>query len=191
MSDTPNAARFEPPRPEEFTEEQKRAQAAATRDMNRASDLLQGSTIGLDGQYSFAHVRPGTYYVHVIFPGYIDPLEQFSDEELASTDPAVHSRVAASVPVVTVSGTDSARVDLRIDRGSTVSGRLLFDDGTPAPGWMITVIRPKNSDEFNSTSSAVAQALMQSGSALAAKRKRSYAAGTLRSFSPIARRRRA
>jgi hypothetical protein len=155
--------------PKPLTDEHKRAQAAATRNMNHASDLLQGTTIGLDGQYSFAHVKSGTYYVHVSFPGYIDPLEQFSDDDLASTDPAVHARVVARVPVVTVSGTDSAHVDLTIDRGASVSGRLLFDDGTPASGWMVTMVRPNDADELDETSAAMTQALMLGGSILAAK----------------------
>ena len=74
--------------------------------------------------------------MHAIFPGYIDPFSQFSDEDFASKDPAVRARVA-QIPTITVTGTDSARVDLRLERGAAVSGRIVYDDGSPAVGWML------------------------------------------------------
>jgi hypothetical protein len=156
--------------PKPPTDEDKRTMAMAARTMNRATDMLNASTIGLDGAYSFAHVKPGTYYVHVLFPGYVDPLEQFSDDDLASTDPAMIAKIKASVTMVTVSGTDSARADLRLERGASVSGRVLFDDGSPAVGWIVTVVDAKAPAEAESAqSAAMTQALMQSGAIVAGK----------------------
>jgi len=122
-----------------MTEEQKRAMANAAKGMNQATDMLNSSTVGLDGSYSFAGVKAGTYYVHAIFAGYIDPISHFSDEDFASTDPAMRARIA-QIPTITVTGTDSARVDLQLDRGSAISGRILYDDGSPAAGWTLSVI---------------------------------------------------
>ena len=136
------------------TEEQQRARAAAARSMSQATDMLNASTVGLDGAYSFAGVKPGTYYVHAVYSGYIDPFDEFSPEELDSTDPAVHARILAKVPTITVTGTDSARADLRLDRGAVVSGRVLFDDGTPATGWLLSVIKPKSVEEDSSALAA-------------------------------------
>jgi hypothetical protein len=95
--------------------------------MDQVTDMLNSSTVGLDGSYSFAGVKPGTYYVHAMFTGYIDPFSQFSDEDFASTDPAVRARLA-QLATVTVTGTDSAHADLRLERGAAVAGRILYDD---------------------------------------------------------------
>jgi hypothetical protein len=137
-----------------LTDEQRRARSAAARGMNQATDMLNASTVGLDGGYSFAGIKPGTYYVHAFYSGYIDPFDEFSAEEFESTDPAVRARIAARVPTITVTGTDSVRVDLRLDRGAAVSGRILFDDGTPAAGWSLSVIKPKATDEDSSALTA-------------------------------------
>jgi hypothetical protein len=150
-----------PPKPQ--TEEQKKAMAAASKGMNQLTDMLNSSTVGLDGTYSFAGVKPGTYYVHAIFAGYIDPFSQFSDEDFASTDPAVRARLA-QLATVTVTGTDSAHADLRLERGAAVSGRILYDDGSPAVGWTLSVIKPKSVDDpADAAAAAMGPALAMMG----------------------------
>jgi hypothetical protein len=145
------------------TEDRKKALAAAARGMDQVTDMLNSSTVGLDGSYSFAGVKPGTYYVHAIFPGYIDAYSQFTDEDFASTDPAIHARIA-QLPTVTVTGTDSAHADLRLERGSAIGGRIVYDDGSPAAGWTVTVIRPKSVDDpAEATAAAMGPALAMMG----------------------------
>jgi hypothetical protein len=147
------------------TDEQKHALAAAAKGMNQATDMLNASTVGLDGAYSFAGIKPGTYYVHAIFAGYIDPFSQFSDEDFASTDPAIRARIA-EIPTITISGADSAHMDLRLERGAAVSGRIVFDDGSPAAGWVLSVIKPKTPEDPGDAASAMmSQALAMSGAA--------------------------
>jgi hypothetical protein len=89
------------------SDDKRKALAAATKSMDQAMDMLGASTVGLDGKFSFAGVKPGTYYVHAIYEGYIDPFSQFSDDDFTSTDPSVRAR-RAQIPTVTVSGTDAA-----------------------------------------------------------------------------------
>ena len=134
--------------PAKPTEEQQRAHAAAARGMNQVTDLLNSSTVGIDGTYSFAGIKPGTYYIHVFYSGYIDPFDEFSPEDLQSADPAVRARIAARLTTITVTGTDSARADLRLERGGAVTGRLLFDDGTPASGWILSVLKSKSAEDM-------------------------------------------
>jgi hypothetical protein len=151
----------EPPKP--LSDEQKKAMAAATKGMNQALDMVNASTVGIDGKFSFAGVKPGTYYVHAIYPGYIDPYSQFSDDDFTSTDPAVRARVAL-IPTVTVTGTDSAHADLRLDRGAALSGRIAYDDGSPASGWTISVVNPNAQDDASELVSATMNpALAMSG----------------------------
>jgi hypothetical protein len=152
-----------PPAPKPQTEEQKKAIAAAARSMDRVTDMLNSSTVGLDGSYSFAGVKPGTYYVHAIVPGYVDPFSQFSAEDFDSTDPAVRARVA-QLAKVTITGTDGARVDLRLERGAAISGRIVYDDGSPASGWTISVVKPKSiADPGEAAAAVMNQALAMSG----------------------------
>jgi len=157
----------EPTKPQ--TETQKRTLAAASKSMDLVTDMLGATTVGLDGAYSFAGVKPGTYYVHVIFPGYLDTYSQFSEDDFASADPAVRARIA-QIPTVTVSGTDSARVEVRLERGAAVSGRILYDDGTPASGWTLTAVKPTSTDDpADAVAAAMAPALAMGGLAQLSK----------------------
>ena len=122
--------------------EQTASKAASARFMATIADMMVVTTVGMDGTYLFTNVKPGTYFVHATVAGYIDPLTAFTSEELASKDPAVLKRIAAVATMVTVNG-DGARADLRMERGGAISGRVLYDDGTPAAGWTVrTVHRP-------------------------------------------------
>lgn len=152
------------------TEEHKQAMAQAARSMNRVTDMLNSSTVGLDGSYSFSGVKAGTYYVHAVYAGYIDAFNEFSDEDFASTDPAVRARIAAKIPTVTVTGTDAAHADLRLERGAAVSGRVLYDDGSPASGWTLTLSKAKSTEQAGDAAAAVMdQAMAMSGMAQVSK----------------------
>jgi hypothetical protein len=158
-----SAATLKSPNPKPMTDTQKRAMAAATKGMDQTMDMLNSSTVGLSGEYSFSGVKPGTYYVHAIYPGYVDPYGQLSDDDFTSTDPDALARVAR-LPTVTVTGTDSARLDLHLDRGGAISGTLLYDDGNPASGWTLSVIKPKSpEDPGEATAAAMGQALAMMG----------------------------
>jgi hypothetical protein len=151
----------EPQKPQ--TDEQKKALAAASKGMNQVTDMLGATTVGLDGSFSFAGVKAGTYYVHVIFPGYLDAYSHFSDEDFASTDPAVRARLA-QIPTITVNGADSARAEVRLDRGAAIAGRILYDDGNPASGWTLTVVKPGTAeDPSEDVAAAMAPALAMGG----------------------------
>lgn len=153
----------EPVKPE--TAEQKAAMAKAAEGMNRVTEMLTATTVGMDGGYRLVGVKAGTYYVHAIYPGYIDPLSELTDADYASTDPAMRARIS-QIPTVTVSGADTARADLRLERGAGVGGRLLYDDGAPAVGWTISVVRPKVPEQpGEAVAAAMNQAMAMSGAA--------------------------
>jgi len=147
------------------TAQQRHAMAAASNGMNRATEMMNASTVGLDGSFRVPNVKPGTYYVRAIFAGYRDPVSQITDDDLTSTDPAVRARLA-QLPTVTITGNRSAAVDLRLERGAAISGRILFDDGTPAVGWSLSAIQPGSTDDGSETANlAMSQALAMSGGA--------------------------
>lgn len=86
---------------------------------------------GLDGAYAIPHVRPGVYYVVATVPGFLSPFAQFTPEEMAHPTPALAQRMAATLPVVSVQPNSTAVLDVRVERGATLSGIIRFDDGTP------------------------------------------------------------
>ena len=150
-------------------DKKKQAMAAASKGMNAALDMMNASTVGLNGEFKIAGVKPGTYYVHVLFAGYIDDFDQVSDEDFASTDPEVRARVA-KIPSITVTGTDSARAEITLERGAAISGRVLFDDGSPAAGWTLSVVKPGTKENVSdAVQAAMNQSLAMSGAVQLAK----------------------
>jgi hypothetical protein len=149
--------------------DKQQAMDAATKGMNQALEMMNASTVGLNGEFKFTGVKPGTYYVHALYAGYLDASDQFSDEDFASTDPAIRARIA-KIPTVTVTGTDSASADVTLERGAAISGRILFDDGSPAVGWTLSVIKPGTKENAaESVQLQMNQALAMSGAAQIAK----------------------
>ena len=124
-------------------EAERKTQLAASRKfMAQIGDMLVSATVAADGTYYFTNVKPGTYYVHAQALGYIDPFTGFNAEELASTDAATRAKIAVVVPTVTVTATSSGHADLRLERGGSIAGRVLYDDGTPAMGWIVRTVHP-------------------------------------------------
>lgn len=127
-SDTPRAP---------LTEQQRKRQQQAAKQFDAVAEMLSATNAGLDGTYRISGVKPGTYFVHAQVPGYVDPYSEFSPEDFTSTDPAVRARLAA-LPTVRIAGEEeSPSVTLRLQRGGALTGRVLFDDGTPAAGWAV------------------------------------------------------
>ncbi len=147
--DDAEAKNARPKKKKDMTPEQKEQMAGAAKVMAQLGDMLQSTTVAGDGTYLFNDVKPGTYYVHAMTKGYVDPLSEFSADELASTDPAVRKRVAAAATIVTVTGMDGAHADLRLERGGSISGRVLYDDGSPAVMWVVKTVKPAVAGEAN------------------------------------------
>ncbi|SNS35572.1 hypothetical protein SAMN05421770_101634 [Granulicella rosea] len=116
----------------------KAAGAAFANIMSSVGDMVASTTVSATGEYTLTGVKPGSYYVHALLPGYIDPLAAFAGDEVNSLDPATQQRIKSAVSVVTITGRDSARLDLRLELGAAISGRVLFEDGSPAAGWKLT-----------------------------------------------------
>jgi len=143
LNDLASAADARKPKLSKEDAAEQKAQRTATSKMFAAlSDLVYSSTVGIDGAYTFTNVKPGTYYVHATAPGYTDPFTSIAPEDLTSADPAARQRVASIMKPITINGDESARVDLRLERGASVTGRILFDDGSPAAGWIVHPVYP-------------------------------------------------
>ena len=120
------------------------ARTAAGSLLTSVTDSMLSATIANDGAYTLTGLTPGTYYLHVKAPGYVDSLAQFTQQDLSSADPAIRKHILATVQTITVSGHEHIREDLRLERGASLSGRLLYDDGSPAAGWTVTALLKRN-----------------------------------------------
>jgi len=110
--------------------------------MMAGAEMMNYAVVGVDGSYSFHDVKPGTYYVHAAAAGYLDPISAYTAKELTSNDDAVRARIAQTVQMITVNGTEAAHTEIRLERGAAISGRVLYEDGSPAVGWSVRVLTP-------------------------------------------------
>ena len=89
---------------------------------------------GIDGSFSLDKIPPGTYYVIAQLPGYQSPMAQISAMERMRPDAATMKSVEDLAQKIVVQASQAAHVDLRLERGATLSGSVRYDDGSPAPG---------------------------------------------------------
>jgi hypothetical protein len=99
----------------------------------------------LEGRLAIGHIMPGSYYVSVKFPGYLDPFQPPPGGSLEKLTEEQQKKLAASAVMVTVAGDQTATVSVRLDRAAAVEGAVLYDDGSPAIGLHI-MIHPRNAD---------------------------------------------
>ncbi len=75
------------------------------------------------------HVRPGSYFVVVTAAGYLTPIVEFTQAELAHPTPEIAQHIAAVLQMVNVQPNSTAAVDVRLQHGGSLSGTVRFDDG--------------------------------------------------------------
>jgi hypothetical protein len=90
----------------------------------------------LDGTFSIPRVAPGTYVVLASMAGYISPLAILgvSNEDLLEPTAELRKRIVEGVPTISVDANGSASINISLERAAAVSGTILYDDGSPAPG---------------------------------------------------------
>jgi len=114
----------------------------APKDLTPPTDTSGAGKVqtSLDGSFTLSHVKPGSYYVLVDKAGYLGPRDLFTAQELADTSPEMLARRAAAIPHVTVEANHNETAEIRLDRGASVSGTILYDDGTPAGGLGVQIL---------------------------------------------------
>jgi hypothetical protein len=91
----------------------------------------------VDGTFLAENVAPGDYYVTAGGPGFIPLHAQLQAQVAAGADPA---RLLAAIPVVHVSPGAPSTINISLQRGGTISGRVLWEDGSPASGLSLAVL---------------------------------------------------
>jgi hypothetical protein len=98
-------------------------------------NIVQTQT-GFDGSFVAANVVPGDYYLFASVPGYVQPLNQVQAAQDAGVD---LSKPIPGIPIVHVVAERSASSDVTVERGAAVSGKVLWDDGSPVSRAIVTV----------------------------------------------------
>jgi protocatechuate 3,4-dioxygenase beta subunit len=117
-------------------------------DFSAFGNLLPAVQTDLTGGYIIRNVHPGQYYLRVDLPGYIDPLLSFTRDELAKPTPEIQQRMQRELQLVTVAPHSTLTADASLRRAASIAGSVTFDDGTPAIGVMIRILRRDPKGEF-------------------------------------------
>jgi hypothetical protein len=94
----------------------------------------------LDGSFTISNVAPGNYYVFVEKLGYLSPFAQLSREDLNHPKPETADLIAKLLTPVSVAANRTSTVEVRIYKGSAISGAVRFDDGTPDANTGVSVL---------------------------------------------------
>jgi hypothetical protein len=120
----------------------------------KGTGLSAVSTI--DGSFEMPKVPAGIYYVAAELRGYLSPLSALSTGERMSGGADAVKKIQAQAEKIVVQDAP-VRVDVRLERGSSISGVIRYDDGNPAPDvkairmvmqedgkWMVDTFSPLN-----------------------------------------------
>jgi hypothetical protein len=90
-----------------------------------------------EGNFTLEGVVPGDYYATASAPGYV-PLRLLLQAAVsAGADPA---SLLAAIPQVHVDVQGSSSVTVNLERGGTISGKVAWEDGSPAAGISLSAI---------------------------------------------------
>lgn len=127
-----------PPNP---TGQPNAAQMKAAIDAMGTMNIAMTQT-GLDGSFTAANVAPGDYYLFASVPGYVQPSSMVQAAVDAGAD---LTKPLPGVPIVHVSADRSVSSDVTVARGAAISGRIVWDDGSPVSRAIVT-LEPSKAD---------------------------------------------
>lgn len=99
------------------------------------------ATTDMEGRFLLEKVAAGRYYVVGSLAGYLNPLTRFGEKQLKAMSDDTRKELAKAVPIVSVEANQSATANLRLERASELSGTVLYDDGSPAIGLEVALLR--------------------------------------------------
>jgi hypothetical protein len=87
----------------------------------------------IDGSFEMPQVPPGTYYIVAELSGYLSPLSELRSVDMFTAGDDALKIIQAQTEKVVVQSAP-VRVDVRLERGGSLSGVIRYDDGSPAAG---------------------------------------------------------
>lgn len=95
------------------------------------------------GEFQIKDVTAGGYILMVDSPGVVTPLSMVELEE-GMNERAAFVALKKEFEEVSVNGTNTVNVQVRARRGGVITGRVTYQDGDPATGAQITIMRKKD-----------------------------------------------
>jgi hypothetical protein len=105
-----------------------------------AMTLMQSQT-DVNGNFFASGVAPGDYYVFASVSGYVQPKNIMLAAYEAGAD---LRKPVRGIPIVHVVSERPSQVDLTVERGAALSGKVMWDDGSPAARVMVSIITEKD-----------------------------------------------
>lgn len=105
-----------------------------------AMTLMQSQT-DVNGNFFAGGVAPGDYYVFAAVSGYVQPKNIMLAAYEAGAD---LRKPVRGIPIVHVVSERPSQVDLTVERGAALSGKVMWDDGSPAARVMVSIITEKD-----------------------------------------------
>jgi hypothetical protein len=128
-----------------------------------STNFLQIQT-DAEGAFRATGVAPGDYYVFASVPGYVQPMNIVKAAIEGGADP---QKPLPGVPVVHVAAARESLADISIDRGAAISGKVVWEDGSPVTKSIVTVVAAKGEKPLPPQYSMVAMASVTAGGVLA------------------------
>jgi hypothetical protein len=105
----------------------------------------QMAITALDGSFRVPHVPPGDYFILVFASGYLSPLDgvMVSNTKDSAQQRSVGALLQEKAPKVSIHGQETARVDVELQRGAILTGRVVYSDGSPAAQLPVQLQKPE------------------------------------------------
>src|SRR5882724_7036054 len=78
-----------------------------------------------------SHLSPGEYAVIAAVAGYLSPLDEVIVHS-SNDQRAAEALLREKAPLVRISGHEAASVEIELQRGAILTGRVVYSDGSPA-----------------------------------------------------------
>jgi hypothetical protein len=91
---------------------------------------------GADGSYSISQVPPGDYWAVAKLEGYLLPVS-FANDETEARD---LERLMAGAQQIHITANSTTSANVRLERGGSVVGQVVFEDRSPAVGWDVWLV---------------------------------------------------
>lgn len=120
------------------------------RAVKRASLILvraeggPGEASGLtdaNGEFIFRKVKAGTYYAMINAPGIVTPLAYLDFSRIQGGEKEAMEEAVLNFEKIVVDGVNELNVQIPAKRGGAVSGRIIYENGDPAIGVRVEVLR--------------------------------------------------
>jgi hypothetical protein len=92
----------------------------------------------LDGNFSISDIPPGNYYVVAVYAGYISARDYFFPGAMSSGVTGKPENPPDFVQRVSIAPGDTSNITIRLRRGASIKGSVLYSDGKPVPNAALT-----------------------------------------------------